>query len=375
MPIVEEVMHMGILRSSDTQETAVRENIQKARRTIYSLMGSGLHGHDGLDPETSFHLLSIFVLLVLVYGLEVVLPKNVLVEKLERTYKQFITHILSLPTTVADSAVYILSGTIPIEGVIHKRALTLFSNICRLNDSSIEKQLARRQFAVKTHNSSSWFVAIKKILVKYDLPGCWDILVEPPTKYRWKSLVNKQVNSYWAERIKSRASLYSSLRYLAVKNFYPGKTHWVLQHSGIARDVPCIGTKLKLLTGSYILQVNRAAFNQNQVDPTCMVCQQGPETVDHFLVECSALEEKRRPIMDSIFSSMCELFEPSPDTEDLVQTLLDCSKVIDCQNGKSILPTVRNLEKLSKRYKRLKIIPKRLKKTSRKGYRRTQKHE
>ena len=145
-----------------------------------------------------------------------------------------------------------------------------------------------------------------------------------------------------------------------------------------------IGTKLKLLTGWYILQVNRAAFNQNQVDPTCMLCQQGPETVDHFLVECSALEEKRRPIMDSIFSSMCELFEPSPDTEDLVQTLLDCSKVIDCLNGKSILPTVKNLEKLSKRlcytlhterYKRLKIIPKRLKKISRKGYRRTQKHE
>ena len=25
---------------------------------------------------------------------------------------------------------------------------------------------------------------------------------------------------------------------------------------------------------------------------------------------------------------MCELFEPSPDTEDLVQILLDCSKVI-----------------------------------------------
>ena len=53
-----------------------------------------------------------------------------------------------------------------------------------------------------------------------------------------------------------------------MENFYPGKTHWVLQHSGIARDVPCVGTKLKLLTGSYILQVNRAAFNQNQVDPT-----------------------------------------------------------------------------------------------------------
>ena len=167
LPVVEEVMHMGILRSADTQEAAVRKNMQKARRTKYSLMGSGLHGHNGLDPETCrpLHLLSIFVLPVLVYGLEVVLPKNALVEKLERTYKQFIKHVLSLPTTVADSAVYILSGTIPIEGVIHKRALNLFGNICCLDDSSIKKQLARRQFAVKAHNSSSGFLAIKKILV------------------------------------------------------------------------------------------------------------------------------------------------------------------------------------------------------------------
>ena len=96
------------------------------------------------------------------------------------------------------------------------------------------------------------------------------------------------------------------------------------------------------------------------------------------------LEEKRRPIMDSIFSLVNELFEPALASEELVQILLDSSKLVDCQNDQSVLPTVNKLEKLSKRlcyilhterYKQLKIIPKRLKKTSRKGYRRTQKHE
>ena len=220
--------------------------------------------------------------------------------------------------------------------------------------------------------------------MKYDLPGCWDILTEPQTKYRWKSLVNKQVNSYWTERIKSRASLYSSFRYLALESYYPGKTHCVLQHTGIARDVPCISTKLKLLTRSYILLVNRAMFNQNQVDPTCMLCQQAPETVDHFLVECSVLEEKRRPIIDSIFSLVNGLFEPALASEELVQILLDCSKLVGCQSDRSVLATMKNLEKLSKRlcyilhtecYKQLKVIPKILKKTSSKGYPRTQKHE
>ena len=34
-PVVQEVMHMGILRSADTQETAVIENILKARAQLF----------------------------------------------------------------------------------------------------------------------------------------------------------------------------------------------------------------------------------------------------------------------------------------------------------------------------------------------------
>ena len=67
---MEEAVHMGILRSAETQETAVTYNTQKARRTVYSLMGSSLHGENGLDPETPVHLLQTYVIPVLVYELE-----------------------------------------------------------------------------------------------------------------------------------------------------------------------------------------------------------------------------------------------------------------------------------------------------------------
>ena len=74
LPVVSQTMHMGIMRSANTQESAVQENIKKARRTIYSLMGAGLHGENGLDPDTSIHLIQTYVIPILVYGLEVVLP-------------------------------------------------------------------------------------------------------------------------------------------------------------------------------------------------------------------------------------------------------------------------------------------------------------
>ena len=134
-----------------------------------------------MDPETSIHLLETNVLPVLVYGLEVVLPKASLMDKLERTYKKFIKHILSLPVTLADPAVYVLSGAMPIECVIHKRALVMFGSLCRLGEDSVEKRLAHRQLA-KSFESSSWFVAVRKLFIKYDLPDCWDVIDEPQSK-------------------------------------------------------------------------------------------------------------------------------------------------------------------------------------------------
>ena len=128
-------------------------------------MGSGLHRENGLGPETSIHLPASFGV-----RLDVVLPKATLVEKLEKTYKQCIKHILSLPVTVADPAVYVLSGALPmesVESVIHKRALVLFGCICMLSEESIEKRLVRWQLASKTCESSSWFVATREVSLKY----------------------------------------------------------------------------------------------------------------------------------------------------------------------------------------------------------------
>ena len=84
LPVVSQTMHMGIMRSANTQESVVHENIKKARRTIYSLMGTGLHGENGLDADTSIHLLQTYVIPFLVYGLDVVLPTGVHLDKVHK---------------------------------------------------------------------------------------------------------------------------------------------------------------------------------------------------------------------------------------------------------------------------------------------------
>ena len=83
--------------------------------------------------------------------------------------------MLSLPVTVADPVIYLLSGTLPIETMIHHRVLTFFGNVSRLSDSSIEKRLAERQLAVKSLDSHSWFIGVKKLCIRYGLPDCTEI--------------------------------------------------------------------------------------------------------------------------------------------------------------------------------------------------------
>ena len=72
MPQVESTTHMGMPRTTvkfSTEEVAV--NIQKARRSTNSLMPAGLHGENGLDPQTVVHIFQAYILPVLLYGLEV----------------------------------------------------------------------------------------------------------------------------------------------------------------------------------------------------------------------------------------------------------------------------------------------------------------
>ena len=121
MPVVTESMHVGVLRSASTQITAVAENIKKARQTLYSLMPSGCQGPNGLDPETSIHLLQTYVLPTLIYGMEVVRKTSRYTREVLQKYLKL---LLSILVATADPAVYVLSGTVPIDATIHKRALT-----------------------------------------------------------------------------------------------------------------------------------------------------------------------------------------------------------------------------------------------------------
>ena len=56
IPNVTEATHIGLQQTCNFKKSVeinVDNNIKKVRRATYSLMSSGFHGHNGLDPETT----------------------------------------------------------------------------------------------------------------------------------------------------------------------------------------------------------------------------------------------------------------------------------------------------------------------------------
>jgi hypothetical protein len=99
MPTVEKSAHLGILRSKSNQKTEnsqIEQNITKARRTAYSLLSTGFYEKNGLDPITSISLYKTYVQPVLMYGLEIVQPKQTNLKKLEVFQKNILKQILML---------------------------------------------------------------------------------------------------------------------------------------------------------------------------------------------------------------------------------------------------------------------------------------
>ena len=84
------------------------------------------------------------------------------------------------------------------------------------------------------------------------------------------------------------------------------------------RDVARIQTKLRLVTGTYVLQTNRSAFNQNQISPVCLLCWAEDETTEHFLLRCAALEIVRQPALAEILEIFVQHFGEPVNSDILV---------------------------------------------------------
>ncbi|KAH3723803.1 hypothetical protein DPMN_049597, partial [Dreissena polymorpha] len=149
---------------------------------------------------------------------------------------------------------------------------------------------------------------------KYELGTVADLADNTPTKGKWKTRVLKAVHSYWSDQIDSLTPLYSTLFFLRQDKYVPGKIHPLLSLEYTARESERLKTKVRLLTGTYMLQTKRKNFNQYDINPTCQMCGEENETAEHFVLKCSALHSVRQSIMVDIERQWGAITETSFNT-------------------------------------------------------------
>ena len=308
LPVNVDVTHLGIKRSTVTSGR-ISENISNklslARRTLYALMGSGLHGLTGINPTVSIKIYNTYVLPRLISGLESISVTKYELNELEGFHRQCLRNFQNLSSRTAIEAIYVLIGGIPLEAHLDIRRLTLFGSILHRDNSKLLK-LAQRQLIMKDSDSGSWFSMISAITYKYGLTSPIDLLTEKPDKLTWKKLVKTSVFTYWDMKLKQNMREKSTLKYLTGNTISIGKPHILWTSTALnTRDIRRATIKSKLVTGTYTLQSSRSKWDKTgRITSVCPLCNSGDEDVLHFLLSCVKLQDTRYPLLHRLYQHL-----------------------------------------------------------------------
>ena len=148
---------------------------------------------------------------------------------------------------------------------------------------------------VKDLNSNSWFSDCRRLLHKYGLPNIYILDTQIESLEGWRAQLKRHIDSFiekeWRQTDKS------SLRFLNVKALSVGKIHhsW-LSVTNDTKAVKWAYPKSRLLSGTYILQENRARFIQYVVNNAVLSLARGLRTVCTFWQYAQSLQRADRAL-------------------------------------------------------------------------------
>ena len=119
----------GVLNMLDIVKTT-----ELVRRCIV-LLGTGLHGCDGMNPITAAHIVNIYVIPRLIYGSETWCKATRHLDFIKKFHDQTFKIIQGLPTRTANVGALILLGCLPSIARIHKASLALLWNAIQTQES------------------------------------------------------------------------------------------------------------------------------------------------------------------------------------------------------------------------------------------------
>ncbi|MES9884421.1 MAG: reverse transcriptase family protein, partial [Sedimenticola sp.] len=170
MNITEKTQHLGLIRAaSNENQINIQERISLARRTLYKLMNTGVHGSNGINPKVGYKIYQVYVIPRLLHGLEVLPLNNTQLKALSDFHVGTLRKLQSLPQRTSIAAIFLLLGALPIEPELERRHLSLLFSIVTSGNVKLNNIL-ERQSGMSDRAPQSFFTRCKDIVERYQLP-------------------------------------------------------------------------------------------------------------------------------------------------------------------------------------------------------------
>ena len=162
--------HVGILRSPLGNQPTIMARISAHKKAMAAVLHVGLaRGHRG-NPAAGLRVETTYGLPVLLSGLSALVLTKADEDLINNSHKEMISNIQRLLPRTPRSVIYFLGGSLPGSARLHLRQLSNFGMICRLPLKNILNNHARNIFNYSTISNKSWFMKIRELCIKYDLP-------------------------------------------------------------------------------------------------------------------------------------------------------------------------------------------------------------
>ena len=171
---------------------------------------------------------------------------------------------------------------------------------------TLDRSVSWDQRHLTTWSTSLHLLPLCFILCTDALGEIEDLLNSPVPKLLWKRTDFNKVSRNVRRNLVDVVFLYKYLKYLNKHVYTKRKIHPVL---GIPlkslRELTRVPVNLKLLTGSYLFLSTRSAFNQKEIDSTCLLCRFESEDLTHFIFRRKTLNSIRASILLNIETEYC----------------------------------------------------------------------
>ena len=222
----EEHTYLGILfrsRNITTKED-INQKAMLARRTLYSLTGTGTHAQ-GILPGISVQLWNTYCLSQLMCGMEAINITKSNRGELDKHQLLIMKQSIGLPTQAANAAATILTGAIPISTRIQEQKILALCKICSQESNTIGKKLL--YYMLGTTTCKKWCLSeVQEMLGKLGLPSLEYILTHHAKPSVWKRVVRaailqmpirkkkkKKENAILEETANNKSTLYIQIVY------------------------------------------------------------------------------------------------------------------------------------------------------------------